>query len=100
MKKKAFGLFKKNSGSIEIVRDDKIQTIFFPILPFCKMLPSELRREFRENVDRTSTKTKLSNLMERSDFMIQTMKHEERLRRLYAHSKLLEIFAHRGKLWE
>lgn len=47
------------------------------------MLPNELNMDFRENVSRTSTKTKLASLMSKSYYMIKVMKHEERLRLMF-----------------
>lgn len=52
-------------------------------MPFCKELKDDIKEAFNENVVRTSTKSKLENLMKESDKIIKTMKHEERLRRLY-----------------
>lgn len=98
--KEAINFFKQNSVVIEVVREDNLQTVFFPLLPYCKNLPDELNKDFRDKVDRTSTKTKLTALMEDSDYMIRVMKHEENLRRLFKKSKLLAIIAQHGSLWE
>ena len=40
------------------------------MLPHCLMMPKDLKEEFHEKVLRTSSKTKLSFLMEKADFMI------------------------------
>lgn len=82
------------------MRDGSLQFIYFPILPFCKMMPEEINNDFRENVKRTSTKTKLSSLMGKSFYMIKVMKHEERLRLMFDKYKLLGYLAHNIRKWE
>ncbi|KAL4511687.1 hypothetical protein ABPG72_012532 [Tetrahymena utriculariae] len=99
-KKNAIKFFKEQVGRIEIVRDQQLQFIYFPILPFCKMLPEEINEDFREQVPRTSVKTQLSALMDKSDFMIKIMKHEERLRLLFQNNKALGFLASHVRLWE
>lgn len=47
-----------------MVRDDKIYTVYFPKLPFCKLLPKDAKIDFHDEVDRTSSKTKLTYLMD------------------------------------
>jgi len=64
------------------------------------MLPNELNMDFRENVSRTSTKTKLASLMSKSYYMIKVMKHEERLRLMFEQYKLLGYVATNIKMWE
>lgn len=61
--KKAIAFFRENTCCIDMVRNNKIQQIFFPKLPYCKQLPKDVKNEFHDHVDRTSSKTKLSFLM-------------------------------------
>jgi inositol 1,4,5-triphosphate receptor type 3 len=39
----AIEFFKKNTKQIEILRGDKISTVYFPKLPFCHKLPKDLK---------------------------------------------------------
>lgn len=64
------------------------------------MMPDEVNLDFRENVTRTSTKTKLASLMGRSYYMIKVMKHEERLRLIFDKYKMLGYLAKNIKVWE
>ena len=57
--KKAFKFFMSNSAHIEIVRDDKLEIVFFPLLPYCRCLPKDQKLIFEEEVDRSSTKAKV-----------------------------------------
>lgn len=43
---------------------------YFPLLPFCKVLPKEYKEAFHENIDIDNPKSKLSTLMEESDDLI------------------------------
>lgn len=64
------------------------------------MLSEELIIDFRENVDRNSTKTKLASLMTKANSMIRVMKHEERLRLIFDKYKMLGYLAKNINLWE
>ena len=37
--KEAINFFKNNVKKVEIVRKDKLQFIYFPLLPHCRSLP-------------------------------------------------------------
>ena len=83
-----------------MVRDDKIYTVYFPKLPYCKLLPKDAKIEFHDGVDRTSSKTKLTYLMDETKQLIKTMQHEERLRIFFSYNPVIGVFASHGKLWE
>lgn len=78
--REAVAFFRKNITHIEIIRENRIYKIYFPLLPYCKMLPKSVKKSFHDNVNRASTKTKLTELMKLSDKYIKIMKHEENLR--------------------
>lgn len=62
--KNSIKFFKENTCSVEMIRDKHIHTVYFPKLPFCKLLPKDLKEEFHDAVPRTSSKTKLTYLMD------------------------------------
>lgn len=74
--------------------------MYFPILPQCKTLPKESKMQFHENVDHSSTRDKLGSLMEEANIMIKVMNHEEKLRKLFKTSKIIELIATHKSLWE
>jgi hypothetical protein len=78
--KNSIKFFREHTCSLEVVRDKHLFTIYFPKLPFCKLLPKDLKDEFHETVPRTSSKTKLTYLMDETDKLVNIMKHEEKLR--------------------
>ena len=64
------------------------------------MLPNDLKEEFHEQVERTSSKTKLTYLMGSAEMLENTMKYEEKLRIFFNYNPILGIIANHGKLWE
>ena len=97
---RALGFFNQNIAHIEIIRDNKLRKIFFPVLPICRLIPQELKDIFLKKVTWTNTKTKIQDLMLWSDKFIQAMHHEEKLNSIYKRYKVLEILMNHGKLWE
>ncbi|CAD8153241.1 unnamed protein product [Paramecium pentaurelia] len=97
--KDAIRFFRQNTCSIDMIRDQKLYTIYFPKLPICN-LPKTARLEFHDSVNRTSSKTKLTYLMERANFLIKVMVYEEKLNQIFAKNPIFAFFASQGKLWE
>ena len=64
MLKKSFEFFITNSATIEVIRNDNIELVFFFLLPHTHNLPKEKKTEFHELVDRGSTKSKIQGLMD------------------------------------
>ena len=57
--KKAFKFFSSNTAHIDVVRNDKIEVIYFILLPYVHCFPKENKNEFHENVDRDNSKSKV-----------------------------------------
>lgn len=100
MMQKAFVFFSQNIAHIEIVRDNKLLKIFFPVLPICRLLPHELKEEFLRKVNWANTKTKIFDLMLWSDKFIKAMHHADQLNTMYKRFKTIEILMSHVKLWE
>ena len=49
--------YENRSAQIEILKDNKLQEFWFPRLPFCTFQNSDVKDEFKENVNRTDAKT-------------------------------------------
>ncbi|CAD8059333.1 unnamed protein product [Paramecium primaurelia] len=98
--KKAFDFFYKNSASIEVVRNNELEIVYFILLPYTHNLPKEQKVEFHENVDRSSTKSKVQFLVQESERLIEICEHEEQLRRIFQRQKFLALFANYVKLWK
>ena len=92
--------FSRHVSHIEICMKEKMQKIFFPILPMCKMLPKEIKENFNENVNRINTKIKVEELMATAPYFIKIMRHEEKLRVFFNKNKMIGILVNREKLWK
>jgi hypothetical protein len=64
-----FNLYDANTASIEVVYNDKLLTINFPILPICFLLDIEIRQKFIEEMDRSHHDKKLKYIVESSKFL-------------------------------
>ena len=58
---------------IEVIRDEELEKIYFPLLPFCKNLTREFRDIFNKNVERGSNKVKIDYLVDHSKDAIAVM---------------------------
>lgn len=58
-----------------------------------------MKEEFHGSVIRDSTKTKIQCLMSWKKRFIKTMKHEEKLNKLFNKNKLIGLIFNHGKLW-
>ncbi|KAM3129288.1 hypothetical protein pb186bvf_018575 [Paramecium bursaria] len=97
--KKAFLFFRSKTAHVELIRDDQIELVFFPVLPYCR-LQKEEKIDFQNNVDRSSVKAKVQDLMDRSSEFIEKMIHEENMRLIYQKYKLIGFFANYVQLWK
>lgn len=100
LKSRALNFFKIHSAHIEIQRYSKSYKIYFPLLPECANLPKAIKREFHEKVNRASVKTKVSGLMDESDYFTDVMVHEDRLKGIFNKNRFLAIVATYEKFWE
>ena len=96
----AFEFFFNNTAHIDVVRNNKLELVYFILLPFTKSLPKEKKTHFHEVVDRSNVKSKVQDLVNISDHYIEICKHEERLKIFFAKNSFLSIFANYVKLWE
>jgi hypothetical protein len=99
MLKAALKFFKRYVGRIDIVRDGLLEKIYFPYMPFCKYLREKDQVNFHNNVDRTSTKTKLTGLLEQSKNFYDVMKHENDLRPIFRNNMFLRVLENGGSVW-
>ena len=44
----------ENSAHIDVVHSDKLEIVYFILLPFTKYLPKERKIQFHEKVDRST----------------------------------------------
>jgi len=59
-----YKFFLYNTGHVEIQKDNKIMTIYFPIQPISHFLTQKTKETFDMNVDRESNQHKIHGLIE------------------------------------
>lgn len=96
----SLAFFKKNIAHIEIIRNNNIYKVYFPLLPITRFLPKSLKNDFHERVNRDSTKSKINDLMREKDSFIRTMIHEEKLNKIFNKNKYIAIIFNHEKLWK
>lgn len=70
--------FHRNTAHIDILREDYLFKTYFMVLPHCKMINQQLQDEFHQKINRSSVKSKISSLLEKSNDIIEVLKHEEK----------------------
>lgn len=98
---KAYSFFKKHTGNIEIVYDKcKLYKIYFILPPEFQGLNQSIKNKFHLEVDRTSNHTKLQFLIDESKDIIDQIKHEQRLHRLFSKYNMFSIVTFNVILWQ
>lgn len=111
--KQAFEFFFTHTAHIDVVRNNKLELVYFILLPYSKALPKDKKTAFHEVVDRSNVKSKVSDLVGKIFFFlnfnkkkaisghyIEVCKHEERLDIFFSKNKMLSLFAKYDKLWK
>jgi len=62
--------FAENSAHIEVIREKKLEKVYFYYLPYCHALPKDIKNEFNDNVDRVSVQSKVNGLITESERII------------------------------
>ena len=75
--KQSIEFFETRSFHIEIVKDEDIQILFFPKLPYFKHLTEKMVLKIRERANNTSIQTKLNSLISERDEIYENLKQLE-----------------------
>jgi hypothetical protein len=65
---RSYRFFFEYTPSIEINFNNNLTNYYVKLSPICKCLTNEMKEEFHENLDRSSTKTKIECLFENIEF--------------------------------
>jgi len=71
--------FQKRTGRVEIVREDELERVYFPIPPLCELLPKKYKDDLVNNVNRHDLLSKLDDFVNRSDGLLAEMKWQLQL---------------------
>ena len=79
-KAKSYPFFARNTGAIEIVRADKsLEEVYFPIPKVYQWLSEKSKQKLEWEVDRSTPQKRIEDFVNRSEGMIQEMRHNERV---------------------
>ena len=98
--KKAYILLQENTGSIEIIFNENLSRVYFPLPPYAHCLTPDIVEDFHSTVDRSSDKNKLQGLLNKAPEIIEVMKHEYRSQRIINASWVLGLIARNVSLWK
>lgn len=76
-KSEAYGFFLFNTGHVEILKDDEIMTICFPIQPVSRFLTEKSQDDFMRTCSRASNQHKIMDLVAKIPEFIDEMEHLE-----------------------
>ena len=79
----AIEFFKKNSLSIEILKDDEVFKVYCPKLQFFNAFDEKMKKKFDEKADRTSIQTKLTSIINEKEQIYITLKQIDYLEQQY-----------------
>lgn len=91
---KAFGYYKKNVQSIEIVKDDILQKINFRVRNK-KVLREEVKEKLKWSVDRSSPSNKIRDLMDWTRDIMKDIIYQRKI----LHNPIAMFFTHCWLLW-
>jgi hypothetical protein len=72
-----YQFFKRNTGNVEIIKDNEVMTIYFPIHPVSHFLTQGTINKFILNVNRESNTHKILDLISKCPSFIDEMEHLE-----------------------
>ena len=76
-----------------------ITRVYFPRPPNSVHLSIEIKSKFENNVDRTSTKTKLEYFLDQAPYILEELKYEHKLQKLFERNMLVNLSMKNVPLW-
>ena len=72
---KSYAFYARNTGSIEIVRQDKtLEEVYFPVPDLCTWLSLKSKQKLEWEVDRSTPQKRIEDFVNRSEGMIHEMR--------------------------
>ncbi|XP_065924757.1 inositol 1,4,5-trisphosphate receptor type 2 isoform X5 [Magallana gigas] len=91
IQKTAFEYYKTNSYSIEILKDDVLQKVYFRVKDK-NVLREEIKDKFKYEVDRTTPSNKIRDFMDWASDIIQDIKYQRKIRSNIVGRMLLKLW--------
>ena len=77
---KSMEFYAKFTGSCEVVVRDELFRVFFPILPICRHLSSNTKKDFLQNVSRASPQHKIKGFLDKIPDFIDEMNYSDKMK--------------------
>ena len=90
--KECFKFMEQYTEEVVIFKDNKLEYINFPILPFCRFWDEEIRDHLRVNMDRNSAKSKCDSIPRLAPAIIKTLKLKYRIYTRVSYPILRTVF--------
>ena len=97
--KHVWTFFQKYSGTIEIVRNNRSETVHFPILPYAEALTEQQQTETFSEMPIGQAKAKLDYFKGGCMDTLQTMKNEYLFAKTFRHYPVFGAVAKHLRLW-
>lgn len=97
---KTYEFLQRHTGNIEIVFNDQLCKVYFPLPYFSECLTDDMKEAFHSGVDRATDKTKLQGLMQRASELNEEMRHEYRLQAFIKTSWIMKLIADNLSTWK
>lgn len=72
-------ILNEGTGRIELVRDGRLERVYFRIPPKSNLLPRESKDELLWSIDRDNQQDKMKDFLERSEALMQEVQHRKSL---------------------
>ena len=97
--KVVYSFFESFTGNVEVMFNNSICKVYFPLPHFYPGLTIEAKDRFNNVVDRSSAKAKLNFLQQSIPEMMVVMEHEDRLQRFFSRHFLFAALTARPDFW-
>ena len=85
---------------LEVVFCNQLISYYVKLSPMCHYISSEIKDSFEENVDRTSTKSKLNYLFAKVLYYLEALEYAKKRKDFYKKIPLLQIFFDQYYFWK
>jgi len=96
----AIMFFKRNSGSIDVLKNGGIEQVQFPLVPYCTYLSEEEKTDFYNHLPTERDKEKIDALVKDSPDLINRMKIEYEFKKYFIDYPLIGPFMLYTELWK
>ena len=87
----AYSFYYDYTPNIEIILGDQITKYYVKLSPICKCMTEEMKEDFQEKVDRSSTKAKIEYLFSKVDYYHYILFHAKKRLDLFRTSPFLDL---------